>query len=107
MTKSRKWSEVRAEGRARRPVDEERAEELRSQMRAEVRAFRLAEVRKAQHVSQAALAEAMGVSQPRVSQIERGEVPATEVGTLTAYVEALGGKVRVVADFGDESLTIA
>jgi predicted XRE-type DNA-binding protein len=48
----------------------------------------------------------MKVSQPRVSAIERGELGSTELGTLEAYVEALGGKVRIVAEFGDDALTI-
>lgn len=31
---------------------------------------------------------------------------SSELGTLRSYVEALGGSLRVVADFGDVSLTI-
>jgi hypothetical protein len=29
-----------------------------------------------------------------------------ELGTLRSYVEALGGSLRIVADFGDRELTI-
>ena len=29
-----------------------------------------------------------------------------ELGTLHSYVEALGGSLRIVADFGDRELTI-
>jgi predicted XRE-type DNA-binding protein len=43
----------------------------------------------------------MGVSQPRVSALERGELDTVTLSTLRAYVHALGGKLRVVADFGD------
>ena len=103
---AKEWREVRAKGRQLRDVNEEHAVGLRDQMRAEVRAYRLAEVRKAQHISQTAVAEAMGVKQPRVSAIERGQLSRTELGTLQSYVEALGGRVRIVADFGDETLTI-
>lgn len=49
----------------------------------------------------------MGVSQRRVSQIERGEIDRSELGTVQSYVEALGGHVEVVADFGDERLVVA
>lgn len=103
---ARQWREVRAEARKLRDVDDEHVSDLRQQMLSEVRAYRLAEVRKEQRVSQTVLAEAMGVKQPRVSAIERGELSRTELGTLQSYVEALGGHVRVVADFGDTSLTI-
>ncbi|MFT4299508.1 MAG: helix-turn-helix transcriptional regulator [Aeromicrobium sp.] len=103
---AKSWREVRAAGHAVREVDEAKIAGLRDDMLAEVRAHRLAEVRKAQRVSQAEVATAMGVSQPRVSQIERGVMDAAELGTLRAYVEALGGRLRVVADFGDQSLTV-
>jgi predicted transcriptional regulator len=75
-------------------------------LRAEVRAHRLAEVRKRQHATQTELAARMGVSQSRVSDIERGKLGRSEVDTLAAYVAALGGKLKIVADFGDESLVL-
>lgn len=77
------------------------------QLRAHVRAYRLAEVRKRQHITQTTLAATMGVSQARVSEIERGNLARSEVDTLSAYVDALGGHLRLVADFGDESITLA
>lgn len=67
------------------------------------RAHRLAEVRKRQHTTQVQVAEAMGISQARVSRIEKGQLERSEVETLAAYVKALGGKLKIVADFGDES----
>jgi hypothetical protein len=48
----------------------------------------------------------MHVSQGRVSQIESGRLANSELGTLRSYVEALGGSLRIVADFGDGELTI-
>lgn len=47
------------------------------------------------------VATAMGVSQARVSKIENGQLERSEVDTLAAYVKALGGKRRIIADFGD------
>jgi len=47
----------------------------------------------------------MGVSQRRVSAIEHGEEQATRT-TLAAYVTALGGRLRLVAEFEDESLAL-
>ena len=51
------------------------------------------------------LAEAMGVSPGRVSQIERAEVSTIEA--IARYIEALGGRLDLVASFGDHSLTVS
>jgi hypothetical protein len=48
----------------------------------------------------------MKVSQKRVSAVERGVLTRTELGTVAAYVAALGGRVEVVADFGDERIVV-
>ncbi|SBW22680.1 hypothetical protein FDG2_2972 [Candidatus Protofrankia californiensis] len=66
-----------------------------------IRAWHLAQVRAEQDRTQADLAQVMGVSQPRVSALERGELDTVTLSTLRSYVHALGGKLRVVADFGD------
>jgi transcriptional regulator with XRE-family HTH domain len=59
-----------------------------------------------QHLTQREVAAAMGVSIQRVSQIENGQLDRAEYGTLAAYVRALGGRPRLVADFGDKYLVI-
>ncbi|MDX3752302.1 XRE family transcriptional regulator [Streptomyces sp. AK08-02] len=59
---------------------------------------RPAELRKRQH-PQVQVAEAMGVTQVRVARIEKGQLERSEVDALAAYVKALGGKLKVVADF--------
>lgn len=99
----RTWEEIRADVVS--PGDEPVVAELAEQMLTQTRAYRLAEARKLQGLTQAELAKRMGVSQTRVSQIERGEV--AELRTLASYVAALGGELKLVADFGDESLRIA
>lgn len=73
---------------------------------AEARAFRLSEVRRRQHTTQVEVAKAMGVTQARVSRIEKGQLERAEVDTLAAYVQALGGKLKIVADFGDETYVL-
>ncbi|UUZ58699.1 helix-turn-helix domain-containing protein [Nocardioides sp. B-3] len=103
---ARNWKDVREEAAAAGLIDETRVEDAREQMTGEVRAYRLAEIRKNQHVSQRTLAAGMKVSQARVSTIERGEISRTELGTLRAYVEGLGGHLKIVADFGDETLVV-
>ncbi|MGC9542534.1 XRE family transcriptional regulator [Streptomyces sp. UG1] len=81
-------------------------EEGASRLPTEARAHRLSEVRKRQHMTQAQVAMALGVTQGRVSAIEKGDLTRSEVETLASYVAALGGQLRLVADFGDESLNL-
>ncbi|HET7531114.1 MAG TPA: helix-turn-helix transcriptional regulator [Mycobacteriales bacterium] len=103
MARSSKWRDVRD----RVPVDEQLARDAEKEMRELVRAHRLADVRKTQGATQKDVAGLMSVSQARVSKIETGDLTHTELGTLSAYVQALGGKLRVVAEFGDETITVA
>ena len=88
------------------PEEQEAVRSGADRMIAEVRAQRLAEVRKRQNATQVEVAAAMGVSQARVSKIEKGELERSEVETLAAYVRALGGKLKIIADFGDESYVL-
>ncbi|MGV9994218.1 helix-turn-helix domain-containing protein [Streptomyces sp. NPDC003374] len=69
---------------------------------AEARAWRLVEMRKERGYTQAQVAERMGVSKGRVSQIENGQASGTDV--VARYVEALGGNLMVVAVFDDGEL---
>lgn len=90
----------------------ERAEELAGgrdaflegarRMLAEARAWRLVDLRQERGYTQAQVAERMGVSKGRVSQIESGQVSGTDV--VARYVEALGGSLVMVAVFDDGEL---
>ena len=100
------WEEIRAKDKAAGRIDEAQVAEHRERMRAVQRAHRLAEIRKAQGLTQTDVAEAMSVSQRRVSAVERGDLTHTELGTVASYVEALGGRAGIVANFGDEHLII-
>jgi len=104
---NREWQDVRREAASQGLLDEERVATHRAHLDAEVRAYRLAEVRKEQHLTQKQLAAAMRVGQPRVSQIENGDLANTELSTLTAYVEALGGEVQIVASFGERKVRLS
>lgn len=70
------------------------------------RARTLAEQRARLGLTQAQVAERMSVRQERVSAIERAEPGATEVRTLAGYVEALGGRLEIIADFGGERVLL-
>jgi DNA-binding XRE family transcriptional regulator len=96
--------EIEAQDKGR--INEAQVAEHRERMRAAQRAHRLAEIRKTHGLTQTDVAKAMHVSQRRVSAVERGDLTRTELGTVASYVEALGGRVQIVADFGDEHLVI-
>src|ERR1700689_3168917 len=85
------------------PDEKREIREGADHMIAEVRARRLAEVRKRHKATQVEVAAAMGVSQARVSRIEKGQLEKSEVETLAAYVKAFGGKLKSIPDFGDET----
>lgn len=99
---ARSWQEIRAE----RPPRDARVAEHRARMDAEVRAYHLREVREGQGVTQVDLAERMHVTQPSVSALERGEIERAGIATIRAYVEALGGTLDVVANFGDQKIVL-
>lgn len=62
---------------------------------------------KSHHARQADVAAIVGVSQAWVSKLEAGDLSHTELGTLQSYVAALGGSLRVVAEFNDSSVELA
>ncbi|GAA3784226.1 helix-turn-helix domain-containing protein [Streptomyces chiangmaiensis] len=83
-------------------VDREEVEVGARRLLAEARGQQLAEARKQQGLAQKDIAASMGVSIARVSQIEHGEVASLDV--IARYVEALGGRLDLVADFGDHTV---
>jgi len=74
------------------------------QLLARARGHQLAETRKLLGLTQKQIAASMGISVARVSQIEHGEVTSFEV--IARYVEALGGRLDLVADFGDRTIRL-
>ena len=57
----------------------------------------LRDLRQAQHLTQERMAELMGVEQENVSRLERRA--DLLLSTLSSYVAAMGGKLRLVAEF--------
>ena len=47
----------------------------------------------------------MGVSQARVSRMEHGDIERMQVESIAAYVAAIGGHLRLVADFDQATTT--
>ncbi len=57
----------------------------------------LRDLRQAQHLTQERMAELLGVEQENVSRLERRA--DLLLSTLCSYVAAMGGKLRLVAEF--------
>lgn len=110
MTRPPSWREVKAKAQAADPTWDApertaRRSRMREQMLASVSGAQLAEIRKQLGLTQSQLAEATGLSQARISQIENGT--ATSLDTLRAYVAGLGGHLDIVARIGNIHLNVA
>ena len=90
-----------------RPGNPEAQAVHKERMLAEVRAYKLRELREMLSLTQTDVAEALAISQKRVSEIERGHVDRTKVDTLRRYADALGGTLHVEVQVGDETYQIA
>lgn len=62
--------------------------------------LRLAEVRRLVEMTQAEMAEALGVKQPTIAGMEKGGQDL-RLSSLKRYVEAIGGKVRLDIELPD------
>jgi DNA-binding XRE family transcriptional regulator len=110
MTTPSNWRDVKAKARAADPSWDTgervaRRARMREEMLATVSGAQLAEIRKQLGLTQTQLAEAAGLSQARISQIENGS--ATSLETLRAYVAGLGGHLDIVARIGNVHLNVA
>lgn len=92
---------------AEHPVDRERVDAHKERMLAEVRAYRLRELREAAGLTQAQLAERIGVGQRQVSKIEHGDLDNAKVGTIRNYLEAVGGGLAIEYVLGDQRMQVA
>lgn len=110
MSTAANWRDVKAKARAADPGWDNadrvaRRNQMREQMLASVSGAQLAEIRKQLGMTQTQLAEAAGLSQARISQIENGAT--TNLETLRAYVVGLGGHLDIVARIGNIQLNVA
>ena len=84
------------------PERRRRVDEIKRELRAEMP---LRELRRARALTQRDLAETLRVNQPAVSKLEqRADV---YVSSLRSYIEAVGGKLKIVAEFPEGEVTIA
>jgi transcriptional regulator with XRE-family HTH domain len=67
--------------------------------------YHLRAIREEQGLTQAQVAASLGISQARVSQVERGEIHNLE--TMRSYAAALGARITVSIEYGDRRLGAA
>jgi DNA-binding XRE family transcriptional regulator len=82
----------------------ERQQKITNRVRQSLASMPLDEIRKARQMTQAKLADSLGVNQGEVSKIEhRTDI---YISTLAGYIEALGGKLEIRAVFSDREMLI-
>jgi len=91
LKKPNRWQEVR------RSLSPEREARIKAKVSAELARLPLAEVRKAQEMTQVRLAELLQVNQGAVSKLEQRS--DMYLSTLRSYIEAMGGYLDIRAVF--------
>jgi predicted XRE-type DNA-binding protein len=71
---------------------------------ADRRVHTLAALGKARELTQVQIAETLGIGQGDVSELEQR--PNLMLQTLVRYIEATGGRLRVLAEYGDDCVEI-
>lgn len=87
------------------PEQRVRIESIKTQLIDAERGHELAALRKAQGMTQVQVAAAMGVTQGRISQIERG-AQQLDTTTMAAYLKAIGGELTITATVGNISVRL-
>lgn len=72
--------------------------------RIELKRATLSEVRRAVGLTQKQLAETLGIEQGDLSKLERRQ--NLHLATLTRFIEATGGKLRILAVYGDTEVDL-
>jgi DNA-binding XRE family transcriptional regulator len=98
MSSYSRWSDIRGE-HVERAGGEQTVEAGKQELLATVVGHRLAEVRRARGLTQQQVADHMGVTKGRVSQIEQGKISGQDV--LARYAAALGGRLHQAIYFDD------
>ncbi|MGC9667525.1 helix-turn-helix domain-containing protein [Planosporangium sp. 12N6] len=93
-----RWNDIRAD-HVERAGGEQAVEAGKQDLLASVVGHRLAEVRRIRGLTQQQVADRMGVTKGRVSQIEQGKISGQDV--LARYAAALGGRLHQAIYFDD------
>lgn len=91
----------------KRGITVEQMDEARAETQAVIDSYNLRQARKASNMTQVELAKTMGVSQNRISRMENGDLGSMSLDTLRRYVEALGGRLTLVAELPSGTVMLA
>lgn len=91
----------------KRGIAAEQMDEARAETQAVIDSYNLRQARKASDMTQVELAKTMGVSQNRISRMENGDLGSMSLDTLRRYVEALGGRLTLVAELPSGTVMLA
>jgi DNA-binding XRE family transcriptional regulator len=85
-------------------ADPQRRSRVDEMYKAMLDSIKLSELRERRLGSQRSAAAKLNTTQSRISQIERGD--DLYLSTLGRYVTAMGGELKIVAEFPDETVTL-
>lgn len=107
--RARNWLEIKAEAEQLNPwltstEANALADEDTARIEAERQGYALSSLRKESGRTQKEVAQIMGVSQARISQIEHGRIDSLEL--LRSYISAIGGELHLRVDQGPLSVTL-
>lgn len=94
-----KWRDIRSKGKS-----PERLAAIEAAVERELLDMELRDLREAAGMTQIELADLLDLTQVEVSRFERRD--DRRVSTIRRYVEALGGELEIVANFGDRRVRI-
>lgn len=98
-TTYKRWADIRSKGKS-----SERIARITREVEEELLEMDLRAMRELLGKSQAEVADAVKMSQSEVSRLERRE--DYRLSTLRRVVEALGGELEVIANFGDRRIRL-
>ena len=88
----------------RERMSPERQKKVNARTQAILLQMALQELRQSLNITQAEVAQELDVNQAAISKMERQE--DMRISTLLRFVEALGGKLKLVAHFPDKEVVI-
>lgn len=95
---TKSWHEIQVR-HSKRSSEERAATKARAIADLEIECMTLAQIRRARALTQTTMAQVTGMAQGDISRLERRT--DSYIGTVRRFVEALGGKLTMIAEFPD------
>ena len=101
MSGMHKWADIRGDVT---PEREAEIQVIKDEARADRIAFSLKDLRQAREITQVELSQRLQTAQPSISSMENSG--DNLVSTVRSVVEGMGGRLEMVAVFGDERIAL-